>query len=97
MTDSAHESESQPGIWSPHFPFSPARKPLFYGWVMVAAGPLGIEFSIPGQTMGFSVFSDILIRERNWLSFTHLLVTYYDQHCDLKDSCQTQFWSSATR
>ncbi len=49
--------------WSPDYPFAPANSPFFYGWVIVAAGTLGIVFSIPGQTMGFSVFSDILIRE----------------------------------
>jgi OFA family oxalate/formate antiporter-like MFS transporter len=51
------------GKWSPKVPFDPARFPVFYGWVVVAAATIGIVFSIPGQTMGFSVFTDILMRE----------------------------------
>ncbi len=43
------------------FPFSPARFPFFYGWVIVAAATVGIVMSIPGQTMGVSVFTDHLI------------------------------------
>ena len=50
-------------FWSPDFPLIPTRWPIFYGWVVVAVATLGIVFSIPGQTMGFSVFTDILIRE----------------------------------
>ena len=62
-------------LWSPNFPFSPAKTPFFYGWVIVAAGTLGIVFSIPGQTMGFTVFSDILIRELK-LSRVQLSLAY---------------------
>lgn len=52
------------GWWNdPRVPFDPARCPFFYGWVIVAAATMGIVFSIPGQTMGFSVFTNILIRE----------------------------------
>jgi len=47
---------------APHFPFSPAKLPFFYGWVIVAVATLGIVMSIPGQTMGVSVFTDHLIR-----------------------------------
>lgn len=50
-------------LWSPDFPISPRRFPFFYGWIIVAVATLGIVFSIPGQTMGFSVFTDILIHE----------------------------------
>lgn len=45
----------------PDFPFAPARLPFFYGWVIAAVGTLGIVMSIPGQTMGMSVFADPLI------------------------------------
>ena len=45
------------------FPFNPAGCSFFYGWVIVAMGTLAVVFSIPGQTMGFSVFTDILIDE----------------------------------
>ncbi|MCP4848660.1 MAG: MFS transporter [Verrucomicrobiaceae bacterium] len=50
-------------LWIPTYPFNPARWPFFYGWVIVAMGTLAVVFSIPGQTMGFSVFTDILIHE----------------------------------
>jgi MFS family permease len=50
-------------FWSPHFPFKPGSSPVFYGWVIVAAATIGMVFTIPGQTMGFSVFTDILIDE----------------------------------
>lgn len=46
---------------APDFPFSPAKLPFFYGWVIVAVATLGIVMSIPGQTMGVSVFTDHLI------------------------------------
>jgi len=45
----------------PDFPFRPAALPFFYGWVVLAAATLGIAMSIPGQTMGISVFTDHLI------------------------------------
>lgn len=65
--------------WSPSVPFDPARVPIFYGWVIVAAATVGILFSIPGQTMGFSVFTDILIQElglsRVQLSFAYCIGT----------------------
>ncbi|MEZ5276092.1 MAG: MFS transporter [Opitutaceae bacterium] len=50
-------------LWDPGFPFRPASITFFYGWVIVAAATIGMIFTIPGQTMGFSVFTDILIVE----------------------------------
>ncbi len=46
---------------SVNFPFAPARFPFFYGWVITAATTLGTIMSIPGQTMGVSVFTDHLL------------------------------------
>ena len=43
------------------FPFAPSQFPFFYGWVIVVACTVGIVASIPGQTMGVSVFTDYLI------------------------------------
>ena len=63
-------------LWEPGFPFSPARLPVFYGWVIVAAASVGIVFSIPGQTMGFSVFTDTLMRELG-LSRVQLSTAYF--------------------
>ncbi|MEM7409346.1 MAG: MFS transporter [Myxococcota bacterium] len=45
----------------PDVPFAPRRAPFFYGWVVVAAATAGVLFSIPGQTMGVSVFTDSLL------------------------------------
>ncbi len=45
----------------PDFPFRPASFPFFYGWVIVGAATLGIVMSVPGQTMGVSLFTDHLI------------------------------------
>jgi len=42
-------------------PFSPAKWPFFYGWIIIFAGIVGIIMSIPGQTIGVSVFTDHLI------------------------------------
>jgi len=50
-------------LWSPDFPLSPRRTRFFYGWVIVGIATLGVVFSIPGQTMGFSVFTDILMEK----------------------------------
>ena len=50
-------------MWSPEVPVVPRRWPFFYGWMVVGVATVGIVFSIPGQTMGFSVFTDILMAE----------------------------------
>ena len=41
-------------------PVAPKNCPFFYGWVMVAMSTIGIIASIPGQTIGVSVFTDSL-------------------------------------
>lgn len=61
------------------FPFNPSRFPVFYGWIILVVGTLGVIMSIPGQTMGVSVFTDFLIDalslSRDQLSFAYLLGT----------------------
>lgn len=42
-------------------PFAPRRFPFFYGWWVVVVSTVGVIFSIPGQTMGVSVFTDDLL------------------------------------
>ncbi|HAF86105.1 MAG TPA: MFS transporter, partial [Sphaerochaeta sp.] len=37
--------------------------PLYYGWVILVVGALGVLASIPGQTMGVSVFTDHFISD----------------------------------
>jgi len=60
-------------------PFPPSRIPFFYGWVILAAGTIGILMSIPGQTMGVSVFTENLLEDlsinRNNLSLAYLVGT----------------------
>ena len=60
-------------------PFQPAKLPFFYGWVVLAAGTIGILMSIPGQTMGVSVFTEDLLTDlninRNSLSLAYLVGT----------------------
>ena len=37
--------------------------PFYYGWVILVVAAIGVLASIPGQTMGVSVFTDHYIRE----------------------------------
>lgn len=46
--------------------------PFYYGWVILVVGAIGVLASIPGQTMGVSVFTDHYIRE---LSLTRVGVS----------------------
>ncbi len=45
----------------PDVPFAPKRLPFFYGWVIVVVATLGVLTSLPGQTVGVSVFTDALL------------------------------------
>ncbi|MEN8156944.1 MAG: MFS transporter [Bacteroidota bacterium] len=60
-------------------PFPPSRIPFFYGWVILTAGIIGVLMSIPGQTMGVSVFTENLLVDldinRNNLSLAYLVGT----------------------
>ena len=38
--------------------FDPAKSPIFYGYVILFIGTIGVYFSFPGQTIGVSVFTD---------------------------------------
>lgn len=61
------------------FPFRVNKFPFFYGWIILIAGTIGVIMSIPGQTMGVSVFTDYLIDaleiERTNLSLAYLIGT----------------------
>jgi MFS family permease len=65
MASSSHQTTGPPFIdfWHPDKPFRPVSRPFFYGWWIVIVGTIGMLFSIPGQTMGFSVFTEILMEE----------------------------------
>ncbi len=56
-------------------PFAPSSFPVYYGWVIIALGTIGVLMSIPGQTMGVSVFTDFLI-DALGLSRLNLSLTY---------------------
>jgi MFS transporter, OFA family, oxalate/formate antiporter len=62
-----------------NIPFSPARIPFFYGWVILLASTVGVLASAPGQTMGVSTFTDYLIENirinRNQISTAYLIGT----------------------
>jgi len=61
------------------FPFDPAKFPFFYGWPVLVFGTLGMLMSVPGQTVGVSVFTDFLIDAlslpRQFLSLAYLFGT----------------------
>src|SRR6056297_61305 len=63
----------------PTFPFSPKQSPFFYGWTILFVGSIGMLMSIPGQTVGVSVFTDFLIEvlglTRNAVSIAYLVGT----------------------
>ena len=63
----------------PDRPFAPRRLPFFYGWWIAVVATLGVLMSIPGQTMGVSVFTDDLLKvtglSRLGLSNTYLVGT----------------------
>jgi MFS family permease len=40
-----------------------ARSPIFYGWIVMAAGTLGIIMTSPGQTYTVSIFIEYIIRD----------------------------------
>ena len=44
-----------------NFPFHPQRWPFFYGWMILVWGTIGVLMSIPGQTIGVSVFTESLL------------------------------------
>ena len=72
MTDTQQKHRlSLPADW----PFSVARLPFFYGWVIWIVSTLGVIMSMPGQTIGMAVFTDYFI-DAFGLSRTQLSVAY---------------------
>ncbi|MBI9103188.1 MAG: MFS transporter [Spirochaetales bacterium] len=60
---------------SADIPFPAGKSPVFYGWFIIPLGVIGTLMSIPGQTMGISVFTDYLI-EALGLSRSGLSLAY---------------------
>jgi hypothetical protein len=58
---------------------NPTKSPVFYGYVVLIVGTLGIYCSIPGQTIGVSVFTDpvkdALGLSRNQFSNSYMIGT----------------------
>jgi len=66
-------------LLNPQFPFRPKQSPIFYGWIILTVAIVGTISSIPGQTAGFSPFTDPMIKEsglnRTMLSLAYLIGT----------------------
>ena len=66
-------------LLSQDIPFKPSKFPINYSWVILITAIIGVLMSIPGQTMGVSVFTDYLIDalkiERIELSNAYLIGT----------------------
>ncbi|HSM67979.1 MAG TPA: MFS transporter [Ilumatobacteraceae bacterium] len=60
MTSTTTGTPSRQGLLSDRWPFDPLRVGIYYGWVVVVAGTVGMIASVPGQTAGVSVFTDEL-------------------------------------
>ncbi len=60
MTSAAPTTSARRSILSDRWPFDPIRVGIYYGWVVVVAGTIGMIASLPGQTAGVSVFTDQL-------------------------------------
>ncbi len=63
----------------PFLEIDPAKSPVFYGYVILVIGSIGVFCSIPGQTIGVSVFTDpvkdALGLSRNQFSNAYLIGT----------------------
>lgn len=56
------------------------RRGIYYGWVVLLAGTVGIIMSVPGQTMGVSIYTDPLLTSlhlsRVDLSMAYMMGTF---------------------
>ena len=72
-------------LWDPDVPVRPRRAPFFYGWVIVVCSTLGICVSMPGQTIGVSVFTSRLSKALGLsamqLSVAYMLGTFLSAAC----------------
>ncbi len=60
---------------SDRWPFDPSRVRVYYGWIVLVVGSIGVLASVPGQTAGVSVFTDHLT-EATGLSRLQLSIAY---------------------
>ena len=63
----------------PNKPIDPKSFPVYYGWILVPIAVIGIIMSMPGQTAGFSAFTEPLLDltgfSRTRLSFLYMIGT----------------------
>lgn len=63
----------------PDKPINPGRFKIYYGWILVPVAVIGIIMSMPGQTAGFSAFTEPILEltgfTRTRLSFLYMLGT----------------------
>ena len=71
----APQTSERPAIGSGARPFDPRRLPFYYGWVILVVGTIGFAASVPGQTIGVSVFTDELT-DATTLSRLELSIAY---------------------
>jgi MFS family permease len=62
-----------------HVPEALQRSGIYYGWIVMVAGTIGVVMSVPGQTMGVSVYKNHLLQglsiSRTQLSLAYMLGT----------------------
>ena len=46
----------------PDSPFDPKSFSVYYGWILLPVAVVGVLMSMPGQTAGFSAFTEPLLR-----------------------------------
>lgn len=67
----------EPMFWlKSDFPFNPKKVRFYYGWVILLVAMLASIFSIPGQTAGFSPYTEPLL-EQLGISRTQLSTCYF--------------------
>lgn len=61
------------------FPAPPSKYPFYYGWIILIVGTIGVLMSVPGQTVGVSVFTkplmDLLRINEVQITFAYFLGT----------------------
>lgn len=61
---------------SPSRPFDPRKSPIYYGWIIVIAGTLGMLSAVPGSPPGISPFVDPMIEAYGGLDRASFSLAY---------------------
>jgi MFS family permease len=66
-------------LLNPNFPFSPARVPFYYGWVILVTGTIGMAGMVPASPPGMAPFVEPMIEafglSRSGLNIAYMLGT----------------------